>query len=409
MKLRHVIPLILLAVSAGAEETSSSVSIDQQYTDLLVSKAGQQVRRAVPRKAVLPQELQCTVLRSEETSPKINVSTTRKGYKITVPENFNSWAFQPDNALLFLNTFLSARLGRRDLSKETWISAALVHEIYEPGIFYGYSGYGEKPYTKTLLAYGFAPPVKHIFENTPSDFQNGAYSTIQMEWSVILYSICQKNDGPGSIERYFSESGSPQERFAKHIFSQNSSVQGKRKLSFSREQSLQEWFYQKATNELLSRSTPASIPRIEREYSEISKELRTFLNRKNEQKKEEFTLSEEDILQLSRISVQLNRLAAIAPEKISLQLFRFGHFLYQLRNEHPGKNWEAKIASHEQAVYLAMNERVAVETFLKQAEQKLIPPGVRWAATVKAVSPSPQEIPLLIRADQLLDRFEKVY
>jgi hypothetical protein len=65
-----------------------------------------------------------------------------------------------------------------------------------------------------------------------------------------------------------------------------------------------------------------------------------------------------------------------------------------------------QVLAEEKALYSALSDRAAVELALKQAEQRLITPGMRFSLTIQTVSPVNHDIPLLKTAHSLMDRFE---
>ena len=96
-----------------------------------------------------------------------------------------------------------------------------------------------------------------------------------------------------------------------------------------------------------------------------------------------------------------------APERIALKLFRCSNAIQQFRIDFKNTEKLNLVHQEEKTLYLTLSERADLELVLKKAEQRLIPPGARFALTLKTAAPTVPEIPLLQKANQLMDHFEK--
>ena len=90
-----------------------------------------------------------------------------------------------------------------------------------------------------------------------------------------------------------------------------------------------------------------------------------------------------------------------------ITLFACAKAVHTIRTGQIGDDPEAPLKEACAGVYAALSERAALESALKRAERRLIPPGKRFALTLRAVTPKREDLPVLKHANLLLDRFEK--
>ena len=118
-------------------------------------------------------------------------------------------------------------------------------------------------------------------------------------------------------------------------------------------------------------------------------------------------LSNESLRELSQAETKLNRLAMNSPEQIALKLYRYIKALRQFRENPTDKKYLDLLRQEESEVYISLTERADLEKALRAAEQRLIPPGMRFALTLQTVRPTKSDLPLLQKAENLMDHFEK--
>lgn len=396
------VPLLLNAQIGLPQEEA-----DKHHTALLVSKINQQTLEIVPRQiSGYPRELKIQIqFPGKNQYPKFNINLRRNPIQITLPHHFSSWAFRKENILPFVHTYLSARTGSRILLGDVWISAAILHEIYEPGALYQASGYGNFPYARTMLAHGAAPELNQILNSTYSDFYGKASSAAKMEWCAIL--LKNINHRELLTDRLLSSRNrkSPAERFQQIVYPRLAGSSGTP--SRTPEIPIQDWFVNTAMKDILGRGIPAASPWIEAQFSEIMEKIRPCLKQPSD--KPAGKLSREAIRNLMNAEYELNQLGIKSTEQIALKLFRCVRDIRQFRMNPNNPEHLAVLQDSTRQVYTVLSERNALESFLRDAEKRLIPPGSRWALTLNAITPQKPDIPLLIRANTLLDHFEKEY
>ena len=156
---------------------------------------------------------------------------------------------------------------------------------------------------------------------------------------------------------------------------------------------------------VLGRGIPAAVPWIEENFQEIFLAIHPDL--KIPEKESKKGLSNDAVKNLMQAEIKLNHLAMKSPEQIALKLFRCAKAIRQFReNPYDKKNLQ-NIRNEEHTLYETLSERADLEYTLRLAEQRLIPPGTRFALTLNSIDPEQTEIPLLKKANQLMDHFEK--
>ena len=380
--------------------------VDKHRTNLLISRIDQQVGRIVPRNlSEIPPEQRVTIdfPESNEQS-QFYIDTKRSPIRISLPHGFEGWAFQSETIFPFVHTYLSARAGSKSPLSDVWITAAIMYDLYESGVLYGASGFKYSPYAKTMLAHGCAPDVKNILDSQLTDFYEQFTSAARMEWCSLL--LKQSFRRTNSFEQilFRNRNLQPSERFEKLL-----SAQDKKGKSFlgTKGLSLQEWFENACTKSVLGRGIPASVPWIEESFSSIMDEIHPHLNVPKVKKGQKNpVLPNEAVKALAQAEMKLNFLALISPEQIALKLYRCAGSIRNFRQNTPTQKAIQQILNEKKVLYAALSDRAAVELALKQAEQRLIPPGMRFSLTLQAVSPVNNDIPLLRKAHALMDRFE---
>ena len=397
-----ILSFTLLLTGARAQ---SSVLTDRAKADFLISRVRQLTGRVIPGKSgLIPKELEWNIkFLSTEDHSELRITKTAAGYQLYLPGNFNQWAFRPENSLMIVNTALSARAGSNELLQEPWITAALIHKIYETGSLYGTAGYGNDPYLRTMLAYGIAPETESILNTSFPALLSGISAANTMEWCALLMELSLAKHPQDVLERYLAEN----KKFSRLERFQTAVHPGKRKeqsKSVFRQTnlSLDQWFLSQAISKVLSRNTPAAVPWIEKQFQEISRE--TDILTQDITNKKLTDIQRSDLL---KIINKIHFLAAASPENIALKLFSYADQLILLRKHTEGELPLPEITKAEQLVWTALSERADLEHRLKTAELRLIPPGTRLALTIQTVTPVQPHIPLLKKANELLDRFEK--
>ena len=255
-----------------------------------------------------------------------------------------------------------------------------------------------------MLAYGFIPSPAEILNSSMEDFYGQAVSSARAEWCSILMKQAMKKSIPLEQELIRNNKLSPAQKFKNHIFAKEKTQ--KKKTVFTKEQALsEEWFFATASSMVLGRGIPASVPWIEENFQKILHSIHSNLKLPEKELKKE--LDNETLKNLMQAEFRLNHLAMKAPEQIALKLFRCSKAIRQFREKPFDKKNLQNIRNEERGVYEAFSERANLEHALRMAEQRLIPPGTRFALTLKSVVPEKSDIPLLKKANQLMDHFEK--
>ena len=391
---------------AAAQVLLPPEEVDKHHTNQLISRINQLVSRIVPRTiSGIPTEQRVSVdFPDREEQQAFFINTKRSTIRISLPHGFNRWAFQPETIFPFVHTYLSAKTGSKIPIRDAWITAAIIHDLYEPGTIYGASGFRYTPYARAMLAHGYAPSVKELLDSRIPDFYEQFSSAARMEWCALL--LRQTTRRVPSFEQFLFRNRNllPSERFEKIL-----SAPAKKGKTFFGEngRSRQEWFTEVCTRSVLGRGIPAAVPLLEESFSGIMEEIHPLLKVPEVKKgKKVPVLSNETVKALARAEMKLNFLALIAPEQIALKLYRCAGRIREFRLNPPTANAIKKILAEKRALYTAFSERAALELALKQAEQRLIPPGMRFALTLQAVAPAKPEIPLLEKAHSLMDRYE---
>ena len=397
---------VLTFSQAAAQITLPPKEVDKYRTKQLISRIDQLVSRIVPENMPgMPPEQRITVIYPEiGEQPKFYINTKRTPIRITLPNGFNGWAFQPETIFPFVHTYLSARAGSKEPLSDAWITAAIIYDLYDPGTLYGASGFKYSPYAKTMLAYGYPPNVKNILDSKLPDFYEQFYSAARMEWcSLLLKQATRRTNNFEQILFRHTEL-QPSERLTKLLLDQEK--KGKAVLN-EKGRTFQEWFEIACTRSVLGRRIPASVPLLDESFSDIMNEIHPHLKVPEKKKNQKApVLSKETLRALVQAEMKLNFLALIAPEQIALKFYRCAMSIRDFRQNPPTQKAIQQVLTEKKASYAALSDRAAVEYVLKQAEQRLISPGKRFALTIQAVSPVNHDIPLLKTAHALMDHFE---
>ena len=420
---------------------------DKHYTNLLVFKIQQQQGRILPRKQKdMPPEQRCLLFFPDQLkNPKFSINARSYPIRITLPHHFNSWAFRKECILPFVHAHLTARTGLRTPLRDIWISAAILHEILEPGILYGAAGYGVLPYARTMTAHGFSPSPENILNSSMDDFYGEFTSAARMEWCELLMRQALKKIPLLEKEIMQNPRLTPAQKFENIIFPEQ---EEQKNTVFNRSgMTLDEWFFANNSSVMLGRGIPAAVPWIEEQFREILHSLQAVLKtpdpaqgqiksspapkqsapnsaKKTGSKKKtrkmprpriitandkikESLLSREELQAIANAETKLNRLAMDSPDLIALKLYRYIKALRQFRDHPTDKNNLRLLRQEETEVYVSLTERADLERALKAAEQRLIPPGIRFALTLQTVRPQRSDLPLLKKAEKLMDHFEK--
>lgn len=409
----------ILIPAAGRAQTARPLpraESDRIYVKALSSRVSQHVARVIPRKtAGLPPEQKCSLIYPKAgKDPDFHITRHGSVCEIHLSRELAGWAFRPDTVLQFFNAMLSARAGSPVPLSEIWIAAGLVQEIYEPGVFYDAAGYGYHPCARVMLAHGIAPSVETVLESEPGDFLEGFHSAVRMDWCSILLALCTRRNDAVFLEKYLQAKGTPRIRKFEQTLFPDPGDHKKKIFSARNGKSADEWFRQEASKMILGRGIPASVPLIGERFPEImekpllvAKELSAEWKKEKKDGKKEKLLPEEAVLVFTEAETELNRLALLSPEGPALKLFACAKALHAIRTGQIGDDPEAPLKDACAGVYAALSERAALESALKRAEQRLIPPGKRFALTLRAVAPKREDLPVLKHANLLLDRFEK--
>lgn len=383
-----------------------SEEADKHHTNLLVSRIRQQVGKIVPRKIKgMPPEEQCIIhFPGPLENPDFNIRASAYPIRIFLPHHFGKWVFRKEYLLPFVHAHLTARTGIREPLKDIWVSAALIQEIFEPGAVYGTSGYGNTPYARAMLAHGAAPSPAVILNSSMDDFYGKTSSSARAEWCSILMKQALKKNIPFEQELMRNNKLTPAQKLENHLFAKEKTQ--KKKKVFSPKQTLTgDWLFSAASAMVLGRGIPAAVPWIEENFQEIFLAIHPDL--KIPEKESKKGLSNDAVKNLMQAEIKLNHLAMKSPEQIALKLFRCAKAIRQFReNPYDKKNLQ-NIRNEEHTLYETLSERADLEYTLRLAEQRLIPPGTRFALTLNSIDPEQTEIPLLKKANQLMDHFEK--
>ena len=379
---------------------------DKHHTNLLVMRLKQQLGKIVPRKhCSLPGEEQCLIhFPGSMSNPAFSINATSYPIRIYPPHHFHSWVFNKKNLLPFVHAHLTARTGIREPLKDIWISAAVIQEIFEPGTIYGAEGFGDSPFARTMLAHGFTPSPDIILNSTMDDFYGTFTSAARMEWCSLLLKLALRKNSSWEYILVKENDLSPSQKFEKLLFPEKNKQ--KKKTVFARKKrNLQDWFFPAVSNMVLNRGIPCSVPWLEENIMKIFDSIRQDLKiPENEMEGKE---RNETVRKLAHAEMKLNHLAMHAPERIALKLFRCSNAIQQFRIDFKNTEKLNLVHQEEKTLYLTLSERADLELVLKKAEQRLIPPGARFALTLKTAAPTVPEIPLLQKANQLMDHFEK--
>ncbi len=403
--------LVLAAPLLNAQIGLPQEEADKYHTNLLVSRIRQQTARIVPRKTIgLPRELSIRIqYPGQNENPDFSIKLNRTPLLVVLPHNFSSWAFKKEYIIPFVHTYLSARTGSRLPVNSIWITGAILHDIYEPGALYGTAGYGNTPYARALLAHGIAPDLKTILNTSFSDFYGLSSSSARMEWCALLLKKVSVKENLAELLIRQSMRSSNADAFEKTVFPALNPPK-KNAAGSTGTISMQDWFLQICMDDVLGRGIPAACPWIEMQFTEIMAQIHPIL--KAPKKNPDNTpgnFSEEEIAAMTRAEQKLNQLGLKSTEQIALKLFRCARSIRNFKLSPHNLESLPALKQDEQAVYTALSERVALEARLRSAEKTLLPPGSRWALTMKAIARKNADLPLLSRANSLLDHFEKEF
>lgn len=407
LKRLTILSFTLLTISQAAAQTLlPPEEVDKYRTNQLISRIDQLVGRVVSRTLPgIPPRLRVSIdFPGSEEQPEFSINTKRSPIRITLPHGFRNWAFQPEMIFPFVHTHLSARAGSRTPLRDAWITAAIIYDIYEPGFLYGSSGFRYTPYARTMLAHGCVPPLNEILDSRLPDFCEQFSSAARMEWCALLLRQTAKKTTALEQILFRNKNLLPSERYERVL----SAPEKKEKTFFGEKgRSSQEWFAAACTRSVLGRGIPAAVPLLEESFDDIMSEIHPLLKVPDVKKgKKTPVLSNETKQALARAEMKLNLLALIAPEQAALKLYRCAGNIRDFRLNPPTANAIKKILSEKKAFYTALSERAALEQALKQAEQRLITPGMRFALTLQAAAPVKPDVPLLKKAHSLMDRYE---
>ena len=379
---------------------------DKYHTKLLVSRLKQQLGKIVPRKHKdLPPEQQCIVhYPGSLENPGFSIRADAYPIRIYLPHNFYSWALRKDCLLPFVHAHLTARTGIREPLKDVWLSAALIQEIFEPGTVYGTAGYGNMPYARAMLAHGYVPAPALILNSSMDDFYRDFFSAARTEWCSILLKLALKKNALREQDLVKYNNLSPAQKFER-LLSEKEKTPKKKNLFTEKLSLSDDWFYSAASAMILGRGIPAAVPRIEEKFQTILNSIQPYL--KLPENNTGKGLDNETVKHLVQAEIKLNQLTMIVPDRVSLKLFRYVKAIRQFRKDPCNKNNLHTLRVEEQAVFEALSERADLEYSLRLAEQRLIPPGTRLALTLRAAAPKHPDIPILQKANQLMDHFEK--
>jgi hypothetical protein len=291
-----------------------------------------------------------------------------------------------------------------ELLQEPWITAAAIHNIYESGVLYGSDGFGEIPFARTMLAYGLSPEPEQILNTDFLSLLSGFSASNSVEWCAVMMDLCTHKRSSGILEQYVLENPelSGADRFKKIVLPKLESDITKKQQK-SEPLTFSQWFRTRAAIKYLGRSTPAAAPWIEKEFLQYAAQTGTLI--RNQKEKQQLSEQEREIW-MQHIS-KIQQLAFLAPEKISLNLSRYSEHLFDYMKKPDDPGILKKITETEEKTWELISGRTALEHALKSAEQRIIPPGKRFFLTMKVLSPVQPDIPLLKKANELLDRFEK--
>lgn len=407
-----LLSIITLPVVKAQMELPQEES-EKNAANMLISHVQAQTAKVFPRRyRRLPPELRYQLKHPKNNeNPVFSINRNSYVIQIVLPRNFYQNVMQIKTIFPLIHTCVSARLGQRTPIRDQWITAALLSELFDPGIFQNANGYGNNPYSRTMLAHGIAPDLISLLNSQEDDFSGGAYSAAKLEWCHLLMDLCSSH--PVSLEQSIvaSQKADPAEKFRRILYPALNSHKKNQTVSLDPE-SMQKWFLSKLTEKVLGRGIPASVPYIEKEFRTAMEPLRSVIripDKKEQKNDSEQNLTNEENQELAAAERRLNRLGLIAPEQIALKLFSCAKALREFRFLPTSKQNVQAVLQEESEVYRSLTVRAALEQTLQNAEQRLIPPGTRFALTLQAVTPVKPELPLLKKAHSLLDHFEKDY
>lgn len=403
--------LTLFTVSqAAAQNLLPQEESDKYRTNLLVSRINQQISRIVPRSIRgIPPEQKCQIIFPDANENQIfSINPGRFPVRIYLPHYFDSWAFRANNIIPFVHAHLSARAGSRSLLADVWLSAAIVYDLYEPGMLYGAAAFRHMPYTKTMVAHGNIPSLQNILNSELTDFYEKSSSAARMEWCALLLKFSARRASGFEKMLFLNRKLNPADRFQK-FFSANANAQKGKSVFGQQTGNIQDWFATACTRNVLGRGTPAAIPLIEESFAEITDPIRPLLKVPETKEGKTPVLTKETVKALTQAEMKLNFLSLIAPEQVALKIYRYAGALRDFRLNVPSKKLIQKIAEEEKIFYATLSGRAALEYSLKKAEQKFTTPGMRFSLTLQAIAPEKSDIPLLLKANTLMDRYEKEF
>ena len=408
-----VIAFVLFSSSAlVAQIDLPPEEADKHHTELLIHKINQQLGRIVLRKHKnsLPEQKCLIFFPGNRIDPEFRIIAKSYPIRIYLPHDFSKWAFNKENLLPFVHAHLTAKTGLKKPLKDIWISIAIIQEIFVPGAIYNASGFGNYPYARAVLAHGLIPSVETILNSSMDDFYGQYTSAARAEWCSMLLKQTWKYANLWERELLQNSDLSPSLRFERMINAEQK-TQKKKKLFTPQAKNIQEWFFANCSAMLLGRGIPAATPWLEENFREIVLSIQPDLKIPKKEKKDQkkLVLNNETIKKFSQAELKLNTIAMKAPEQIALKLVRFAKALRYFRDNPADKNALQTVFAEEHAVYEALSERNVLENILRKAEQKLIPPGERFALTLRLIKPEAPEIPLLRTAQKMMDRYEKEF
>ncbi|MBE6404475.1 MAG: hypothetical protein E7040_00465 [Lentisphaerae bacterium] len=399
---------VLSISQAAAQLLLPQEEADKHRTNMLVSKINQHVSRIVPRShRGLPMEQKCQIVFPDANKNQaFSINPNWNPIRIYLPHYFESWAFRANNIIPFVHTYLSARAGSRMPLADTWLSAAIVYDLYEPGMLYGASAFKHYPYARTMAAHGNIPSIQNILNSELADFYEKSSSAARMEWCSLLLKYSARRTGGFEKMLFQNRKLKPADRFEK-FFTANVNSQKGKSVFGKHDQSTQDWFSTVCIRTVLGRGIPAAIPYIEESFAEIINTIRPLLIVPEAKKGRKPTLTNETVKALTQAEMKLNFLSLISPEQVALKIYRCADAIRNFRMNVPAQKSIQKIFTEEKAFYAELSERAALEHTLKLAEQRLTTPGMRFSLTLQAIAPEKSDIPLLQKANSLMDRYEK--
>lgn len=405
--------LCACAVTASAQNSQMVVleyedawNSDSGMARILTDKLSKYAKNVIPRNRKSKNELTVSLELTPVSGPAAFGAYVHKNkeMRIQLPASYTMLSSDRETMRLIMSWMLLARAGYGSehalAIRDSWFVSGLVRKALEDMKKKQQPAFRYYPAAYALASHGIVPHLRYIMDGKLSSF-DGAPAAMQDEYCELLIDACAKNGlfrediiEKSIVHMLEKSEKTPYEFFIEtvgpSILKRGAGIFSSA-LSFDElDRQVPEWYTGEASKTLVSFFMPSSVQQIEKDYRKASewtfesvKGVKQTIRIMDFQEKWDSIPNPSDAV--TEIMEKLGAISFSAPPELREPMSEIRMALTALRTSRKKSDGE-RLKNAERNFFLSVEKRIALEYFLRESENRNVPPGTRFAETVRTSS-----------------------